>query len=284
MPIIQKTLSGLLFSILYSIRWKQQTFYSNWLFLNPSTPPKDLKKHYQQTLKNLSAHSLEFLNGLHHFKKLPPNFTDYPTSTQNTLFHLHPDSLLALQKAKEGGLLLTAHYGNYEALGAWLSQLGIPLKTSYAPQKPKLLNRILEKLRSTNTNSYSILIKNPKTILSLIQKRKLFCLLADQDYRQKKTPTSLFFNQQVQCNPIPNFILKHHPQCPVFFAYIEETPYQKTLHFSEISSENFYTHYHQHLEKIIQNSPHHWYGWVHRRFYSSHPFIYNPKPPNSHKH
>jgi KDO2-lipid IV(A) lauroyltransferase len=76
---------------------------------------------------------------------------------------------------KAGGLFMTAHYGNYEAIGPWLCKMGIRLKASYARIKPLFLNKILEnKVRAANNESYSIFINNPKNILELIDEGKFF--------------------------------------------------------------------------------------------------------------
>ena len=69
---------------------------------------------------------------------------------------------------REGGIFLTAHYGNYEAIGPWLCRLGIPLKASYIPLKPAWLNRIVEnKIRSVDKRNYSVNAKSPREFLSI---------------------------------------------------------------------------------------------------------------------
>ena len=129
---------------------------------------------------NLSHHVCEILFEFNLFKKLPNDFSSYPFKQNGTTYKLFEGSEPALSKMRKGGIFLTAHYGNYEAIGPWLCRLGIPLKASYIPLKPAWLNRIVEnKIRSVDQRNYSVNAKSPREFLRILDDKNLFCLLMD---------------------------------------------------------------------------------------------------------
>jgi len=231
-------------------------------------------KHLRDTLlKNLSNDGADFLSGLTAYKTAPKNFSAYPHLHIDFKMKIDPSSQQTLEKMRSGGLMLTAHYGNYEGLGAWLCRLGIPLIASYAPIRPSFLNDYLyNRLRQVDGYHYSTFIQNPRYILTSLNQGNLFCLIADQDYRKKRPTQDTFLGQPVCCNPIPAFILKHRPQTPIFISWVKIESKQKTLFAKELLLEDK-THpekaiyeFNRWLETRIQEDDTLWYGWLHRRF------------------
>ena len=88
---------------------------------------------------------------------MPNDFSNYPFKQKGITYKLANGSEPILDRMCKGGIFLTAHYGNYEAIGPWLCRLGIPLKASYIPLKPAALNRIVEnRIRSVDKVNYSV--------------------------------------------------------------------------------------------------------------------------------
>ena len=140
-----------------------------------------------------------------------------------------------LEKMRKGGIFLTAHYGNYEAMGPWLCRLGIPLVASYIPVKPNWLNNILErKIRAVNGKSYSVDARTPRDFLRILNDGKLFCLLSDQDSRIPSAIDGTFLDRPANVNPLPDFLLEHRPQTPVFICWMEEVCGVRVLHAIEV--------------------------------------------------
>jgi KDO2-lipid IV(A) lauroyltransferase len=248
-------LSQTLFLLLSSAGWKQKIFTENVnltadFFKNHNYP------NYKAALRNLTKDATEFIRG---YRSTP---------------EIAPDSLPILNSMRKGGLLLTAHYGNHEALGQWLCRLKIPLIASYQPQRPAIFDRILRKWRSVDNQSYAKIL-SPRQILRSIEQGKLFALLADQDYRQPNFTSGRFLGRDVHCNPLPNFILKYLPNTPIFFAHIHKEKNICQLRIQQASpSQVIYTEYHHWLESLILEDSNQWYGWFHRRFHST----INPQP------
>ena len=236
--------------------------------------------NYGELLLNLTRHVGELLFCFKSFKKLPRDFAAYPCCVDGWTFDIDEGSAPVLEKMRNGGIFLTAHYGNYEAMGPWLCCLGIPLVASYIPVKPKWLNNILErKIRAVNGKSYSVDARTPRDFMRILNDGKLFCLLADQDSRIPSALPGAFLGRPVNVNPLPDFLLKHRPQTSVFICWMEEVCKVRVLHAIEVggvqSSSNIVnTQFNKWLEQRILENPNLWYGFTHRRFFSRESKIY----------
>ena len=271
--------------VLRLVGWKRKTVLAN--AKHVATPV-----NYDELLINLTRHVGELLFCFGTFKKLPCDFSAYPCCVDGWTFDIAEGSAPVLEKMRNGGIFLTAHYGNYEAMGPWLCCLGIPLVASYIPVKPKWLNNILErKIRAVDGRSYSVDARTPRDFLRILNEGKLFCLLADQDSRIPSAIDGTFLGCPVNVNPLPDFLLKHRPQTPVFICWMEEICGVRVLHAVEVERASFPGAAHlvspaqssssvvnalfnKWLEQRIHENPNLWYGWTHRRFYSSSPEIY----------
>ena len=265
-------------------------------FATPDAAPVN----YDELLFNLTRHVGELLFCFKTFKKLPSDFTAYPCCVDGWTFDIDEGSAPVLEKMRNGGIFLTAHYGNYEAMGPWLCCLGIPLVASYIPVKPKWLNNILErKIRAVNGRSYSVDAQTPRDFLRILNDGKLFCLLADQDSRIPSAIDGTLLGQPANINPLPDFLLKHRPQTPVFICWMEEVcgvrvlhaievkcahsmnPAQSNVacpaHLAQFSLSIVNNQFNKWLEQRILENPNLWYGFTHRRFYSREPKIYEGK-------
>lgn len=282
--------------------WKYRTFEANLEFVSQGTCQKNTGTDstfskisppvlYKKMLKNLTRHVGELLFNFDTYKDLPIDCDSYPHQKNKCIFGLADGTAPVIEKMRKGGIFLTAHYGNYEASGAWLCALGVPLKASFIPLKPKRLNKfVYEKVRCVKGRPYSINAKSPRDFLGQLDgtapdtlgQKQLFCLLADQDSRIASAIDGTFLGQSVKLNPLPDFLLKHRPDTPVFFCWIEELgEKRKILHAVEAPHRDGITDsivdgpYRKWLEERIHEDPALWYGWTHRRFRSKHPDIYH---------
>lgn len=267
----------ILYRALLASGWKQDVVQANLIYVHPNYSKIICSNEYKQIIKHLAHHVSDILFDFGSFKKLPHDFSSYPFKQNCITYKLAEGSEPVFNKMREGGIFLTAHYGNYEAIGPWLCRLGIPLKASYIPLKPAWLNRIVEnKIRSVDKRNYSVNAKSPREFLRILDDKNLFCLLMDQDSRIESATTATFLGKQVHVNPLPDFLLKHRPQTPVFICWLEETGTEKILHAIEITPTNNSVNdeFNRWLEKRIAEDSALWYGWTHRRFYSCNSKIY----------
>ena len=272
--IVAAVFAQVAYTVLKLAGWKRKTVLAN---------AKHVKilLDYNILLKNLTCHASELLFCFGTFKKLPHDFSAYPCRVDGWDFALDEAAIPVLEKMRSGGIFLTAHYANYEAMGPWLCRLGIPLVASYIPVKPNWLNNILErKIRAVNGKSYSVDARTPRDFLRILNDGKLFCLLSDQDSRIPSAIDGTFLSRTVNVNPLPDFLLKHRPQTPIYICWIEDKNRVRELHAIEVaspaqsSSSIVNTQFNKWLEQRIAENPNLWYGFTHRRFYSSSPEIY----------
>lgn len=283
--------------------WKKETVNANIDYVSHGTWNKlaELEQNnsfYKQIIKNLTRHVGELLFDFEIYKKLPENCNAYPYTIGNKIFELGAGAAPVIERMRQGGIFLTAHYGNYEASGAWLCALGAPLKASFIPLKPSWLNRfVYEKVRCVKGRPYSINARTPRDFLNQLEgkapdcqgKKQLFCLLADQDSRIPSATEGTFLGRPVKNNPLPDFLLRHHPETPVFFCWIEEREEKNiqrkilhAIHADTYREANGIDEkksiidgpYRRWLEERIAENPALWYGWTHRRFRSRNPEVY----------
>ena len=305
--IIAPFFARVAYAVLKLVGWKRRTVLANAKHVAGAVPSdavsgadSKILPDYNTLLKNLTRHASELLFRFGTFKKLPHDFTAYPCRVDGWDFALDEAAIPVLEKMRSGGIFLTAHYGNYEAMGPWLCRLGIPLVASYIPVKPKWLNNILErKIRSVDGRSYSVDARTPRDFMRVLNEGNLFCLLSDQDSRIPSALLGTLLGQPVNMNPLPDFLLKHRPQTPVFICWMEElgaSPEDaslkcaslkkvRVLHAIEVvgalsqiesSTESCVVNsqFNKWLEERIYENPNLWYSFTHRRFYSQSPEIY----------
>lgn len=275
--IIAALFSQALYALAYLVRWKRKIVFTNLQYTSKEIATnKSALFFYKKLLKNITRHVGELLFCFCEIKKLPSDFFSYPYGKNEWKFEIAKDSIEVLKKMQKGGIFLTAHYGNYEFIGPWLCCLKVPLVASYIPVRPNFLNRILEKkIRSVNGYRYSINTSSPREFLRLLKNGNLFCLLADQDSRISSALEGHFLGKKVSNNPLPQFLLKHTPETPVFLCWIEEKQKSRILHAIELlHHESIMDQYNSWLEMRIQENATFWYGYTHRRYYSQNPKIY----------
>lgn len=270
LTILKTVLQHSLFSTLVISHWKKSVINANRKYIYQKESETELENFKKKLYRNLSNDAIDFLTGNKAFKTIPEDIDRYPVQYNGLEFNISEKSAGTLKEMKKGGLMLTAHLGNYEAMGPWLCRLGIPLKASYSKIKPASLNRFLEsKLRSAEKYSYSTFIKSPKEILTLIDEGYLFCFLADQDYRKSSAVPTHFLGKPINCNPIPSFVLRHRPKTPVYICWMDQKENEYILCAETITVKNSSDAMDQFniwLEKKVKENGAKWYGWLHRRF------------------
>ena len=261
MTIRAKIFQTILYSILKISSWKKNVLWKNLDYVRPGMSEIQKKNFYNTLLKNISRDAADFLTKSRIYSENDPRF------------EIDPSSLPVLKKMKKGGLMLTAHFGNYKIIGPWLVRMGIPLVASYSHLHPKIIDKfVYSHVRSVDKYSYSLFINNPKDIIKALDVNKLFCLIADQDYRKSHFIPGNFLGKPVHCNPIPQFIIKHRPNTPIYICWLNSQNDKRILFAQEITATDcgkIFDKYHMWLESQIDKSPAEWYGWIHRRYLST---------------
>lgn len=132
----------------------------------------------------------------------------------------------ALSKGK-GVILLTAHFGNWELLGATLSLKGYPLNVLAQKQSNPAIENLFTKLRQSKGTKVLSRWDNFKIILRLLKKNEIIAVLADQ-HGEFKNVFAQFFGKRVSVPGGPaGFALKSGAEIiPAFIIRKEDDRHQ----------------------------------------------------------
>lgn len=190
------------------------------------------------------------------------------------------ENVEAVGKALEGNrgaLLLTAHFGNWEALGARLGQMGYPMSVLGGRQRNPLVEDLFARYRG-NMGLRSLTVgKSLRPIVEAFEQNQCIATLADQDGgpdgffldflgRKASVQSGLFGLAARRGVPIvTGFATRdgrtwrgqfHDPEWPRDVTSKEE---------AEIEAHRLAELYTRKVEEYVRRHPDHWF-WVHRRW------------------
>jgi len=181
----------------------------------------------------------------------------------------------ALKMTDTGIIMLTAHFGNWELLGAWLAQNGYPLRVVGRPLFDPRLDEILVATR--NQAGYTNIARGSGTreIIRSLKEGYAVGMLIDQDTkvqgtfvnffgRPTHTPTGpVILARKFQVPIVPIFMhlrddLTYHIQCkpPIDLRYTDNEEQDLVTNTQKISDV---------YEEVIRQHPSQWV-WMHKRW------------------
>ncbi len=176
---------------------------------------------------------------------------------------------------RQGAILLTAHFGNWELLAAWFIRSGYKLKVVGAPNRDPLLDRLIADTRNT-LGSFNITRGSAtRDIIRAIHDGYLMGMLIDQDTKVEGVFVK-FFNQWAHTAIGPVLLAQKYDLkiIPVFMRLNSDFTYhievQEPLNLESsgrkehdlvINTQKCSDAY----EKIIRQYPEQWV-WFHRRW------------------
>ena len=184
------------------------------------------------------------------------------------------DVIARLLESQSGAVGLSAHFGSFELLGAYLAWRGLKCSViGRAPNYP-LLEQLIQKFR----RSYGIDViwgdkaEAPRQIVEAVRSGRIICALLDQDTKWK-SEFSPFFGLQA-ASPIAPIQLAIRYKLPLFTCFIVRTaPMSHQVHTTNIPYDaddpdagvKILTIYNERLEALIRSYPEQ-YIWWHRRW------------------
>lgn len=173
-----------------------------------------------------------------------------------------------------GAIIVSSHFGNWEAFGGWFAQNGYRFGAVAKRQKNPIADEFLHDVRSANGVLLFSMKENPVTILNFLKRNGILGVAADQDAR-KRGIFIKFFNQWASTFRGPAvFALRQN--CPLIAGtcLLENAHY--TIHLEEISKSipknikeppaTYLTQlYNNYFEEKIKEHPEQ-YFWFHRRW------------------
>ena len=175
-----------------------------------------------------------------------------------------------IQASPRPVICLTGHIGNWDLMGAYFVQQGLPVVTIGRKARSPFLHRLLCNIR----NSYGIQTiwrnssSETRELINSFKKNAIIAALIDQDTRVKSIPVPFF--GITASHPVSLLTLGKRFQADVVTTFIVQTgPQQYAVHFSklpsEASEEELLQAYSQHLESLIRQYPNQWV-WFHKRW------------------
>ncbi len=174
-----------------------------------------------------------------------------------------------------GMILLTAHFGNWELLGAWLTWKGYPLRVVGKPLTNPRLNDLILQIR--NQAGYINIARGIETreILRALKQGCPLGMLIDQDTRVKGVYVD-FFGKKAY-TPVGPVLLARRFNIPIVFAFmhlekdlsyhIEFLPPMKVSDSGDPEADLIadIQKCSDMVEQVIRKHPEQWV-WIHRRW------------------
>jgi predicted LPLAT superfamily acyltransferase len=184
------------------------------------------------------------------------------------------DNLRVMIGEQKGGLLLSAHIGNWEIAGHLLHRLNTKIHIVMFDVEHEKIKQYLDSVMGER-NMHVITIKNDLShiyeISDAFKNNELVCMHADRFLDGNKTFTQLFLGREAKF-PMGPFILAAQFKVPVSFTFaMKET----TLHYhfsatkpkdyglasKEILIKELLKDFVSEMEKKVKQSPEQWYNY-----------------------
>ncbi|MEO2083701.1 MAG: lysophospholipid acyltransferase family protein [Desulfurobacteriaceae bacterium] len=212
----------------------------------------------RESLKNFVRYSVDFF-------RLPTYSFDY---LRNLFYPFDPSVL-----PDEGGILLTAHIGNWELMGAFFSRLsGGRLSVVAKPMKNRRVDRLINGIRE----SWGVKViptGRGVSVLKELKKGKFVGILGDQRPKVKEGVLTTFLGRKTYTNRgIALLSIKSGKPVIPAFCFVEEGKYKievfRPIYPEGKSVEELTQSYASAIEVAVRKHPEQWF-WVHRRWKNS---------------
>jgi KDO2-lipid IV(A) lauroyltransferase len=134
---------------------------------------KNIDKEVKSVFHNFSIYLMEFLRM---DKMLTPDFIEENVKIENL------DAVKKVLKESKGGIILSAHIGNWEMGGTVISRLGFPFAAVALPHKERPVNQLFNYQREVH--GVTVIPSNigVRKCLEYLKANKLVALVGDRDF------------------------------------------------------------------------------------------------------
>jgi len=101
---------------------------------------------------------------------------------KNNVKFLNIERIEEVLKKGKGGIILTAHIGNWELGGIVLSMLGYPVKAVVLPHRERQVNNLFNQQRAFKGNEVIPIERAGRECIEALKDNQLVALLADRDF------------------------------------------------------------------------------------------------------
>ncbi|NLG34059.1 MAG: lysophospholipid acyltransferase family protein [Lentisphaerae bacterium] len=150
------------------------------------------------------------------FRKLTPEGVRDTISLQGI------EHLEAIRDSRRGAILLTAHYGNWELGGAFLSSFGIPIHAVVRPVPSPSLERVFNFFRQQRGLKVIPLAHAAIGVVKALKRGEAVALVGDRDFTGNGRPWS-FFGRDVSL-PRGAAWFAHRTGAPIYMGFATRAP------------------------------------------------------------
>ncbi len=245
----------------------RKTAYDNLRASFPEKTDEELEDIIKRLYENMGRSFTEFL----YLPKLPLEKLKKVVRVKGEEY------LLSALKKEKGAVIIVAHFGNWEFMGARYVEFGSSTVIAF-PQSNRLTDKVITKYR-TNAGMKIIFTGNAvKEIFRAIKNKGMVGFLADQDAHREGVFVDFFGRPASTSRGPAVFALK--TKAPIIMSFIvREKDNTHTVHFEPelplVDTGDFEADVKKNtenwsvvLEKYVREYPDHWF-WVHRRWKTS---------------
>jgi KDO2-lipid IV(A) lauroyltransferase len=180
------------------------------------------------------------------------------------------DELIANNR---GGILFSAHFGNWEIGPKMLINYGIKVKTFYRPLNNPLVEKMTSSLRGVEMIEKGS--NGNRQLINALKNKEFIIIMADQKVSDGE-PIKFFHDDAITTTSIAKIAMKYNiPLVPGYILRVNKQfkfllKVEKPLEFNKINSfnseaTNLTLKINQIIEKWISENPEQWF-WVHNRW------------------
>jgi len=184
------------------------------------------------------------------------------------------DLIIERFNERNGIILLSAHYGNWEYVAASVSlQVQIPFKVVIKPQRNPFVTKWLNKVRTNWKNEVVSLGISIRQIYKELKEKNIVAMVADQRGPAEGIRVN-FFGRKVSIYPGPA-IMSLKTNAPIIYGInVRQPDYKYKTHLFEVDKSNLpedeeekiielSQRHASYLEKVIRENPEQWL-WMHK--------------------
>lgn len=183
------------------------------------------------------------------------------------------ENLHAIVAEKKGGLLMSAHVGNWEAAGQLLQRLNTTINIVMFDGENAQIKEYLEKV--TGRKSFNVIyVKNDLShiyqISEALSRNELVCMHSDRFLPGNKTLSASFLGEEAKFPEGP-FVLALRLKVPIVYVYgFKESPGHYHFYSTPIkrmdrskgdTTQTILDDYVRNLEQMIRRYPHQWFNY-----------------------
>lgn len=180
------------------------------------------------------------------------------------------DRLRSAAALERGALLLSAHIGNWELSGSYMSRIGYPVDLLVKRQNNQSVDRLINSFRESQGVGVIYTDTGLKSLITAFRNKRFVAILADQYGRAESEPAILFGRETMV--PSGPAVLIEKYDLPVVFGFLRRAKTGKHYLYTRLVTEwdgmsrnqivQLYTDL---TEQAIRISPEMWL-WTHRKF------------------